>query len=153
MSPLGRRGFPLPEIRLFLPLVLAINWTNSSACWNPFSVYWYQILIFIYGNPFCIKILLIKDQTFSLIERKCPVTYNKKNNFLWDLNDRQQSSTGSELNQVTVSKECQFPQTMPVFICRSSIHVCFSFAYWCSFSFLIYTFADKLRLSSAKYDF
>lgn len=107
---------------------------------------------FLY-NPFCIKILLIKDQTFSLLERKCPVTYNKKNNFLWDLNDRQQSSTGSELNQVTVSKGCQSPQTMPVFICRSSIHVCFSFAYWCSFSFLIYTFADKLRLSSAKYDF
>lgn len=112
----------------------------------------FQFVIFLY-NPFCNSILLIKDQTFCLLWRKCPVTYKQKTNFLWDSNDRQQSSTGSKLNQVTVSKRCQSPQTMPVFICKSSINICFSFSCWCSFSFSIYTFADKHRLSGAKYDF
>lgn len=121
---------------------------------EPFSEYWvyFSLLSFLY-NPFCNSILLIKDQTFCLLWRKCPVTYKQKTNFLWDSNDRQQSSTGSKLNQVTVSKRCWSPQTMPVFICKSSINICFSFSCWCSFSFSIYTFADKHRLSSAKYDF
>lgn len=154
MSPLGGRGFPHPSKLIISPFgAMAINWTNS-ACWNLFSEYWvyFSLLSFLY-NPFCNRVLLIKDQTFCLLWRKCPVTYKQKTNFLWDSNDRQQSSTESKLNQVTVSKRCRSPQTMPVFICKSSINICFSFSCWCSFSFSIYTFADKHRLSGAKYDF
>lgn len=153
MSPLGGGGFPHPSKPIISPFS-AGHQLDKLSMLEPFSEYWvyFSLLSFLY-NPFCNSILLIKDQTFCLLRRKCPVTYKQKTNFLWDSNDRQQSSTGSKLNQVTVSKRCRSPQTMPVFICKSSINICFSFSCWCSFSFSIYTFADKHRLSGAKYDF
>lgn len=153
MSPLGGRGFPHPSKPIISPFG-AGHQLDKLSMLEPFSEYWvyFSLLPFLY-NPFCNSILLIKYQTFCLLWRKCPVTYKQKTNFLWDSNDRQQSSTGSKLNQVTVSKRCRSPQTMPVFICKSSINICFSFSCWCSFSFSIYTFADKHRLSGAKYDF
>lgn len=127
MSPLGGRGFPHPSKPIISPFG-AGHQLDKLSMLEPFSEYWvyFSLLSFLY-NPFCNSILLIKDQTFCLLRRKCPVTYMQKTNFLWELNDRQQSSTGSKLNQVTVSKRCRSPQTMPVFICKSSINICFFF--------------------------
>lgn len=77
---------------------------------EPFSEYWvyFSLLSFLY-NPFCNSILLIKDQTFCLLRRKCPVTYKQKTNFLWDLKwqtailYRKQTQSSHCLQKVSVS--------------------------------------------------
>lgn len=72
------KGISTPRTLIISPFRAGHQLNKLISMLKPF----FSLLIsgcshFLY-NPFCIKILLIKDQTFCLLERKCPVTYKQK---------------------------------------------------------------------------